>query len=115
MAESAWLNFHCGTDKQTRLATFHHNGTEWLLAEVSAEPLPEGGAMPGRIAMTGQFGLAPGYTGCPGCAAVNFVRCGSCAELGCWVGASVDFTCGNCGIQGPVVGTIESLDAMDVA
>lgn len=115
MAESAWLNFHCGTDKKTRIATFQLAGKEWRLTEVSADPLPEEGVMPGRIAMTGQFGVATGYTGCPGCKALFYVRCGKCTELSCWVGGSADFTCGSCGNHGSVAGSIESLDAMDVA
>jgi hypothetical protein len=51
MAENAWLNFYCETDKQVRVATFRLVGKEWHLIEVSADPLPEGGAIPGRISL----------------------------------------------------------------
>ena len=115
MAENAWLNFHCETDKQARVATFHHTGTEWQLVEVAADPLPEGGAIPGRISMTGTFGIANGYPGCPGCGADSYARCGACGELNCWRSRSTSHTCASCGNHAPVSGAIESMDAMDVA
>jgi hypothetical protein len=115
MAENAWLNFYCETDKQVRVATFRLVGKEWHLIEVSADPLPEGGAIPGRIPMTGPFGDSSDYTGCPGCGAETYVRCGACGEVGCWHRASVTHTCAKCGNHATVEGVIESIDAMDVA
>ncbi len=115
MAENAWLNFHCETDKQTRIATFRLSGTTWELTEVAADPLPESGVVPGRIEMSGQFNTASGYAGCPGCGADNFVRCGGCGELNCWRRANTHHTCAKCGNHGKVQGSIQSLDAMEVA
>ena len=115
MPENAWLNFHCSTDKRVRVATFHHTGKEWQLTEVSAEPVPEGGAIPGRIEMKGQFGTAAGYKGCPGCGAGDYVHCGACDELGCWRRKEKFYTCANCGNHARVGGAIASLNAMDVA
>ncbi|MFI1993370.1 hypothetical protein [Actinoplanes sp. NPDC020271] len=115
MAENAWLNFHCETGRETRVATFRRRGTAWELTEVATDPLPEGGAIPGRIAMSGEFRTASGYPGCPGCGADNFVRCGGCGELNCWRSSAAEHTCANCGHHGRVQGTIASLDAMEIA
>ena len=115
MAESAWLIFHCETDKQTRIATFRHTGKEWQLAEVSADTVPEGGAIPGRITMNGRFGVARSYAGCPGCGAASYVHCGGCRELGCWRPGAKYYTCANCGNRSRVAGRLSSADAMDVA
>jgi hypothetical protein len=115
MAENAWLTFHCETDKQARVATFRHNGDEWQLTEIAADALPEGGAMPGRISMTGTFGFGEGYAGCPGCGAGGYARCGTCGELSCWRGATPDHTCPSCGNHQRIDGPIERADAMDVA
>lgn len=118
MADNAWLNFHCSTHHQTRIATFRHNGKEWQLAEVAADPLPEvpeGGGIAGRIPMTGKFGIARDYPGCPGCGADSYARCGNCAELGCWRSTSKTYKCAKCGHGGRVSGRIDSANAMDVA
>ncbi|SFF14229.1 hypothetical protein SAMN05421541_106357 [Actinoplanes philippinensis] len=115
MAESAWLTFHCETGKQARVATFRHTGGEWQLAEVSADALPEGGTIPGRITKTGPFGIASDYTGCPGCGADSYVRCGECGEMCCWRTSTSHHTCPGCGNHGQVSGRIRSAEAMDVA
>jgi hypothetical protein len=115
MSDSAWLNFYCETDKQARVATFRRTGGEWRLAEVSADALPEGGAIPGRIAMTGSFGIAGDYAGCPACRADSYVRCGECGEMCCWRSNTTHHTCAKCGSHGRVQGHIDSAEAMDVA
>ena len=115
MAENAWLNFYCETDKRTRVASFHLSGKEWQITEVSTDPLPEGGEVPGRIEMKGTFGIAKGYEGCPGCGADSYVRCGTCNELGCWRSGTKWYTCPGCGVRDRVGGTLTWLNAMDVA
>ncbi|WP_436534189.1 hypothetical protein [Actinoplanes sp. HUAS TT8] len=115
MAETAWLNFHCETDGLARVATFRRVRKEWRLAEVAADPLPEGGTVPGRIEMAGKFGTAPDYAGCPGCGANGYVRCGNCGEIGCWRTSATHHRCPNCGYQSVVSGAIESVDAMEIA
>jgi hypothetical protein len=114
MAENAWLNFRCETDKKTRIATFRHVGGEWRLTEVGADTLPEEATIPGRVAMTGSFGIDPGYAGCPGCEADKYVLC-HCGTLACWRSANTHHTCPSCGNRGKVEGAISSLDAMEIA
>ncbi|MEV6301124.1 hypothetical protein AB0M02_17075 [Actinoplanes sp. NPDC051861] len=112
-ARTAWVPMYCSGDRQARVATFRQAGQEWQIVEVGGpEPIGESGG--GGLPVTGGFGYAPGYRGCPACGREAYVRCGPCGQLGCWRTTEELFTCGNCGISGPVSGAIDSLGALDV-
>ncbi|MEV0895332.1 hypothetical protein [Actinoplanes sp. NPDC049802] len=115
MPESAWVNFYCETDKKVRVASFRRSEEVWQLVEVGTDVMPEGGAIPGRIAMTGAFGIAPGYTGCPGCRVDSYAGCGRCGELNCWRAGSPQMICAGCGEINPITHSLSSASAMDVA
>ncbi len=104
--QTAWIRFFCGRDRRGRMATFRKVRSEWQLTSV-ADKGPSGG-QPGRLAVSGQFGLAPEYAGCPGCRADSYVRCGNCSNLSCWNSATTTFACGSCNNRGDVSGRIDS-------
>jgi hypothetical protein len=109
--QSAWVRFTCSTDRSARVATFRKSGAQWQLAAVSEQAEAPGGA--GSLDVAGPFGIAPEYRGCPGCGNDSFVRCGGCGGLGCWRSAKAYFSCGVCGNEGEVSGSIESISALD--
>jgi hypothetical protein len=112
MAQRAWVRMYCGRDRQARVAVFRRSGTEWQIVSVGG-PDRSAQSQPGGLPVSGSFGIAAGYEGCPGCGSDSYVRCGPCAQLGCWRSSEPVFTCGNCGNSGPVSGRIESLGALD--
>jgi hypothetical protein len=113
-AGTAWVWMYCSGDRRARVATFRLSAEEWQLTAVGGpEPVGEGGGG-GGLPVSGRFGLAPGYRGCPGCGSDAYVRCGSCGGLGCWRSSETHQTCGNCGNRGPVDGAIDSLGALDL-
>src|SRR5690349_10192891 len=59
--------FYCVADKQARLASFRRMNTEWQLTWVDDSPIPEGDGGVDAVSMSGTFGIATDYPGCPGC------------------------------------------------
>lgn len=59
--------------------------------------------------MTGRFGPADGFPGCPHCSAPSFFRC-HCGKLACWNGESRSVTCPSCGQAVELTSDITSLD-----
>jgi hypothetical protein len=112
-AGTAWVRMYCATDRQARVATFRRSGREWQLASVGG-PAPAGGGG-GGLPVSGGFGFAPDYAGCPVCRNDSYVRCSGCGQLGCWRSSEPMFTCGNCGQRGKVEGAIDSLGALDAS
>jgi hypothetical protein len=111
-ARTAWVRMYCSQDRQARVATFRQAGTEWQLASVGG-PAPAGTGA-GGSPVSGTFGYAPGYRGCP-CGSNSYVRCSGCGELGCWQHGASYFTCGNCGVGGYPSGSLDSLGAIDAS
>jgi hypothetical protein len=107
----AWAAMRCARTRGDLVARFARQGTEWQLAELTPveESVDSGEA---RLHISGSFGLAPGYEGCPGCQARGFVECIKCGSLSCWPQTS-EYTCGWCGNQGPVSGQIEAIEIVD--
>jgi len=112
--QNAWVRFTCSTDRSARVATFRKSGAEWRLVSVSRQPsAPDNPAPAGALGVTGPFGTAPEYDGCPGCGNDSYARCAVCGGLGCWRSSKTSFTCGVCGNGGKVSGSIQSINALD--
>lgn len=113
MASQAYVSINCAKTKSSMLGRFVEQDGTWNLAE-----LYRNGGQPGSQdrstlgGITGRFGVADGYTGCPGCGNMSYVRCGACAELTCWPGGSL-FECAACGIHGTVSGGIDQVKVDD--
>ena len=61
-----------------------------------------------RAEVTGSFGFAPGYPGCPFCKAPGIVRC-RCDMVSCWDGETREVHCPWCGRTSRIEGTIDAL------
>lgn len=110
--KQAWVPMKCGQSSQTMTAYFELSGHCWYLTSVTAAPAGQMRAHT-TTPMAGQFGISEKYSGCLGCHADSYVRCGRCNELGCWNTSSPQFRCGWCGNAGTVSGSIESLNPAD--
>ncbi len=51
--------------------------------------------------VTGEFGFASKYPGCPHCGRDSLVRC-RCEEITCWDGDSRNVSCPSCGRKGKI-------------
>lgn len=114
-AATAWVRMYCSRDRQARVAIFRRVGAEWQLHTVDGPAPAPGGGAAGGLPVAGSFGISAEYRGCPGCGNDSYVHCSSCRELGCWRSSEPYYTCGNCGVGGPVSGRIEALGAIDAS
>ena len=111
---AAFVRFTCSTDALPCVGRFEHTApTAWAL--VAASPQRPGTPATAGVShgLEGVFMVGAGYGGCPRCRAPGFVKCGVCAELGCWDSSWVLFSCPVCGNSGPVSGDISSLQRTD--
>jgi hypothetical protein len=61
-----------------------------------------------RSEITGSFGFAQAYPGCPHCRAQAAFKCG-CGKVSCWDGEGSTVICPWCGASGHIGGTAETL------
>ena len=88
MANQVFVVMHCADTGRPMTARFIKEHDYWNLAEVhrrESQDMAETPDAPERL--TGNFGLASEFAGCPECGNRSYVRCGPCGELGCWSGA----------------------------
>ncbi len=109
----AWVAMRCARTRGDLVARFARRGTEWQLTELTpVEACIDSGEA--RLHISGRFGIAPGYAGCPGCQAPEYVECLECGSLSCWLQTPANtYTCGWCGHQGRIVGQIDAIQAVD--
>src|SRR2546421_378043 len=60
--------------------------------------------------ITGGFGFAPEFPGCPHCGARSVFRC-SCGKVACWDTETMKVTCPWCRHKGTLGGTVDRLSA----
>lgn len=58
----------------------------------------------------GEFGVAPGFEGCPDCGQTSFFKCGYCESLACWDGTTEEVVCPWCQETSTLETGIESLE-----
>ena len=103
----------CSSHRQPAVIRFRWNGAAY--DAVGASKQRPGSVIPaesGNGAVSGSFGVAEEYSGCPYCRANNFVRCGRCKELSCYDTSWETFHCAHCGNAGRVTGTIETVSGL---
>jgi hypothetical protein len=108
--EVLFVSLVCSHTQAPSVGRFVLSGSSYLL--VGASRQRPGSVIPSdhqQQHIEAQFGTAPGYTGCPGCGADGYVRCGQCHGLGCWDRSWEMFHCPRCGNSGPITGTISDL------
>ena len=112
--KAAWVPMKCGQSAQAMMAHFvlAEADNRWDLTSVASIPAAQAAAN-AAPPMAGQFGISGQYTGCTGCGANSYVRCGACGNLGCWNSSRPQFRCGWCGHSGAVSGSIDSLRPAD--
>ena len=113
MVRRAYIPMRCTTNGAVMMAQCEQSGEEWNL--VKADILRGGGAHNPTAGqrVSGSFGVAWNYPGCPVCGNDSYVRCVRCGMLTCWLPTS-EFRCGACGNGGPVSGAITDLNASDL-
>lgn len=110
--KSAWVDFRCSKSAVQAVAVFGGSGTGWQLQAVQPGS-SSGGSAVGQVPLTPPFSVSPDYSGCSGCGADSFVRCGACGRLACWRSTTRLFHCPWCEQSGEVQGSIESIGALD--
>jgi len=112
----AYVKIACGTTRRLLIGRFRRLPGEQPVWELTTTFAQSRQADPGESAsigeLTGTFGPAATYEGCPQCSARSFVKCGKCQRLSCWTGAGW-FSCGWCGDAGPVNDRIRSVSQAD--
>lgn len=109
MGRFAFVPMTCSRSGRFLMTRFEWNGYGWSLVGASFARRPTSSpGFPGEE-VQGSFELSSDYQGCPGCHADGFVRCGRCAELGCYDTSWPQFQCASCGNSGEVSGTIANL------
>ena len=58
--------------------------------------------------LKGDFFVDEAYPGCPGCGQASIFYCNGCQTVGCWDGGS-HASCGSCGVNARVQGTIAAM------
>lgn len=111
--EAVFLPVNCVKEHKTFYARYDRAyGGVWVntygLKEMPSEEN-------GKVSKSGmlRIDLGGARTGpqykCPYCGNIDFVRCGACSKLTCYLGSG-KFRCDHCGNTGEVTGTIESLE-----
>jgi LSD1 subclass zinc finger protein len=113
MARQAYVLVRCAQTGRAFMGCFVEQGERWNLAEMHYTEVsdPSGGRQT-LASLTGQFGVADEFAGCPDCKNQSYVRCGSCRELACWSGDK-DFRCIVCNARGVVTGGIKEVRVDD--
>lgn len=107
--QQAFVPVGCSGTRRVLTGRFVRDDQSWNLVEIRASgdtPLPSQRHME---KLSGHFGIAVGYRGCPDCGRKQYVRCGKCGELTCWAGAG-PFHCISCDHRGQVAGGIREVN-----
>ena len=102
----------CSRGQQSFGIRFEEKGSgrwiaDWAFAIGEASAKREGYD---QSEITGVFGFAPDYPGCPHCQAPSIFQC-VCGEVACWDGDHHNVTCPWCGTLVELRDQIESLTA----
>jgi hypothetical protein len=102
----------CAVTRQPQVGRFESRGEGWVLIGISRQ-------RPGSVfraeetkGMSGEFGIAPDYKGCPSCGATEYAQCGRCSSMACYDPSRRALRCPTCGQQGPVDGYIERVSSL---
>jgi hypothetical protein len=112
MPGQVFVSIRCVRTGRSMLGRFIDQGGCWNLAEVRVVGQGTSPAGHDQARLTGSFGIAAGYLGCPDCGNRDYVRCNRCGGLTCWYGSS-DFLCMTCGLRAAVSGGIAEVNVDD--
>lgn len=106
------VSLTCSSTRHPGVGRFVWHEDGWVLQGVSRQRpgctlLPSAGET-----LSGSFLISGAYQGCPSCRSDNLVRCGTCANLGCWDRSWELFVCPTCGLSGSVSGYIDSISSL---
>jgi len=113
MAKQVFVVMQCAQTRRSMTARFIEQGDWWNLAELhTRESQDTTEASEDSERLTGNFGVAGEFSGCPECGNKAYVRCGTCGELSCWPGSG-SFVCPGCGVKSEVEGSINDVRVDD--
>ncbi len=102
----------CAVTGQPQVGRFESRGEGWMLIGISRQ-------RPGSVfhaeeaaGISGSFGVAPDYKGCPSCGAMEYAQCGCCSTMACYDTSRRILRCPSCGRQCPVDGYIEQVSSL---
>lgn len=102
----------CAVTGQPQVGRFESRDEGWMLIGISRQ-------RPGSVfhaeqtaGISGSFGVAPDYKGCPSCGAMEYAQCGCCSTMACYDTSRRVLRCPSCGRQGPVDGYIEQVSSL---